>query len=74
VAVSRNGALLPEVKELIALMAKTKTRGSGGSLVLATGHSSPEEALMLVREARRQGLQTVVTRAIVARLPGLPPR
>ena len=60
-AVSRNGELLPEVKEIIAFMAKVRTRDSSGALALATGHSSPEESLMLIREARRQGVQVVVT-------------
>src|ERR1039457_5821199 len=46
VAVSRNGDLLPEVKQVIALVAKH-------NLVLETGHSSAEEVLMMVREARK---------------------
>src|SRR4030095_3066995 len=48
VSVARNGQLLPEVKEVISLIAKN-------GLVLATGHSSPEEGLMLLREGRAQG-------------------
>lgn len=60
VRVSRNGELLPEVREVIALIAKHH-------LVLATGHSSPEEALLLIREARRQGVEhIVVTHAMLA--------
>jgi hypothetical protein len=61
VAVSRDGELLPEVKAVIAAMAGARTRDSNGALALATGHSSPEESLMLVREAREHGLQVVVT-------------
>src|SRR6266550_422013 len=58
VSVSRNGELLPEVKQVIAVIAKH-------NLVLATGHVSPEEGLMLLREGRRQGVQRmVVTHAI----------
>jgi len=58
VRVSRNGELLPEVKEVVALIAKH-------GLVLATGHISPEEALKLLEEARRQGVQhMVVTHAM----------
>ena len=58
VRVTRNGELLPEVKEVIALIAKNK-------LVLATGHVSPEEGLMLLREGRRQGAEhMVVTHAM----------
>lgn len=53
VSVSRNGELLPAVREVIALIAKH-------SLVLATGHSSAEEGLMLLREARRQGVERMV--------------
>src|SRR5262252_193123 len=58
VSVSRNGELLPEVKQVIGLIAKN-------GLVLATGHSSPAEGLMLIREGRRQGVQhMVVTHAM----------
>jgi hypothetical protein len=53
VSVSRGGELLPAVREVIALIAKH-------NLVLATGHSSAEEGLMLLREARRQGVQRMV--------------
>jgi len=57
-AVARNGELLPEVKTVISLIARH-------GLVLATGHSSPQEGLMLLREGRRQGVrQMVVTHAI----------
>jgi hypothetical protein len=60
VSVSRDGALLPAVTEVIGLIAKH-------DLVLATGHSSPAEGLMLVREGRRQGVQRmVVTHAMNA--------
>jgi hypothetical protein len=60
VSVARGGELLPEVTEVIAVIAKTRTRDSNGQLVLATGHSSPDEALLLVREARRQGVAHIV--------------
>jgi hypothetical protein len=60
VSVSRNGALLPETKAVIALAAKNH-------LMLETGHSSAEEGLMIVREAKRQGVEhVVVTHAMVA--------
>ena len=59
VPVSKNGQLLPEVKEVIALAAKHQ-------LTLETGHSSPEEALLIIAEARRQGVQhIVVTHAMI---------
>ena len=58
VSVSKNGELLPATKAVIAAIAKH-------GLVLATGHNSPEEGLMLVREAKRQGVpHTVVTHAM----------
>jgi hypothetical protein len=53
VPVSKDGKLLPGVVELIGLIAKHR-------LVLATGHSSPEEALMLIREAKRQGVEHII--------------
>src|SRR4051794_38668908 len=53
VSVSKGGALLPEVKEVIGIIAKN-------NLTLATGHSSAEEVLMLIREAKRQGVQRIV--------------
>ena len=60
VSVSRDGALLPAVQAVIAAIAKH-------GLVLATGHSSPAEGLLLVRDARRQGVsQIVVTHAMNA--------
>jgi hypothetical protein len=53
VSVARGGDLLPQVKEVIGLIAKH-------GLILATGHSSAEEGLMLLREGRRQGVQQMV--------------
>jgi hypothetical protein len=60
VSVARNGSLLPDVPRVIALIAKH-------NLVLATGHSSAVEGLMLLREGRRQGVsRMVVTHAMNA--------
>lgn len=60
VSVSRNGELLPETKQVIALAAKNH-------LLLETGHSSAQEGLMIVREAKRQGVEhIVVTHAMIA--------
>jgi hypothetical protein len=53
VAVARDGELLPETKAVIAMIAKYK-------LVMATGHNSPDEDLLLIREARRQGITHIV--------------
>ena len=60
VSVARNGELLSETKAVIAVIARHQ-------LVLATGHVSPQEVLMLLREGRRQGVeQMVVTHAMNA--------
>lgn len=53
VSVSRNGELLPETKAVIAVIAKH-------NLVLATGHVTAEEGLLILREARRQGVRRMV--------------
>jgi hypothetical protein len=59
VPVSRNGTLLPPVFEVLDLIAKNR-------LVLATGHSSPAEVLMLIREARKRGIDRIlVTHAMI---------
>jgi len=55
VSVSKAGKLLPEVLAVLDLIARH-------NLVLATGHSSPAEDLMLIREAARRGVRrTIVT-------------
>lgn len=60
VSVSKNGALLPEVADVIALAAKH-------GLTLETGHSSAMEGLLIVRDARRAGVRNVVvTHAMLA--------
>src|ERR1051325_2629296 len=48
-----NGVVTPEVSKVIAIAARN-------NLVLETGHSSPAEALIIIREARRQGVQNVM--------------
>ncbi len=58
---SKNGELLPEVKHLIGVLAKIRTVDSNGRMVLATGHATPEEHLLLAREGRRQGLNVLLT-------------
>jgi hypothetical protein len=60
VSVAANGELLTETRQVIALAAKHK-------LLLETGHSSAAECLMILREARRAGVEhMVVTHAMVA--------
>ena len=59
VAVVKNGRLLPEVLEVLDTAAKY-------NLLLETGHSSAEECLLIVREARRRGVRhVVVTHAMI---------
>ena len=58
VSVSRDGALLPAVVQVIGLIARH-------NLILATGHSTAAEGLLLLREAKRQGvMRSVVTHAM----------
>jgi len=53
VSVSKDGQLLPAVRDVIALIAKNQ-------LTMETGHSSAQEGLLLVKEAKRQGVRHVV--------------
>lgn len=65
VRVSKDGELLPETKAVIAAVATAKVRDTGVSLALSTGHVSADEALMVIREAKKQGIaRIVVTHAI----------
>jgi len=58
VSVSRNGELVPEVKQVLAIIAKNE-------LILEKGHIPPAETLMMLREARQQGVRhMVVTHAM----------
>lgn len=52
VVVTRNGELIPEVYEVLDVMAKH-------NLGLSTGHLSPEETLLLIREAREAGVEQI---------------
>jgi len=54
------GELLPEVKEAMQIIAKTKTRDSNGDLILATGHNSGPEVKLLVQEAVKAGVKHVI--------------
>jgi hypothetical protein len=59
VRVSQDGQLLPETKRVIALIAKQ-------NLVLATGHPTAKEALLMIREGRDLGVKhMVVTHAMM---------
>ena len=51
--VSANGELRPEVRAVLTTIASL-------DLALATGHSSPQDVLLLVREARELGIDRIV--------------
>jgi hypothetical protein len=53
VPIAKNGELLPKVIEVLELMAREK-------LALATGHSSPAESLLLIREAKKRGVDRII--------------
>jgi predicted metal-dependent phosphotriesterase family hydrolase len=53
VSVARNGKLLPETMEVLNLIKKE-------NIVLATGHSSAAENLLLVREGKKLGIAHIV--------------
>jgi Family of unknown function (DUF6282) len=56
--VVRDGKVVPEVAQVIAIAARN-------NLVLETGHSSGSEDLVIIEEAKRQGVQNVmVTHAL----------
>src|ERR1700704_5126448 len=56
--VVRDGKVVPEVAQVIAIAARN-------NLVLQTGHSSGSEDLIIIEEAKRQGVQNVmVTHAL----------
>ena len=60
VRVSQDGELLPEAKAVIAAIATAKVRDSDQSLALSTGHLAPAEASLVVREAKRQGIERII--------------
>lgn len=53
VAVSRGGTLLPELLEVLDLIAEHE-------LTLATGHVTPEETLMILAAARERGIERAI--------------
>ena len=53
VPISRDGVLLPEVKQVLALRAEK-------NLALATGHSSPEESILLIEAGKEAGIDRMI--------------
>jgi Family of unknown function (DUF6282) len=62
--VAKDGQLVPEVIQVISIIAKH-------NLVLETGHSAPAEALLLIREARHQGVQNILVTHAMDPLVGM---
>ncbi len=59
-AVARNGQLLPETMDVLKIIARE-------NIVLATGHSSATEDLLLTREAKKLGITHIVITHPMAR-------
>jgi len=53
VPVIKDGKVLPEVIQVFGIIAKN-------NLILETGHSSPSESLILIQEAKRQGVKNIM--------------
>ncbi len=53
ISIERGGELLPEVLEVFKIMARE-------NLALATGHATPENTLLLIREARKMGINRII--------------
>jgi hypothetical protein len=53
VRVAKDGQLVPEVLESLDLIAQN-------DLTLATGHVGPEEALLIMHEAKKRGVQRII--------------
>ncbi|MCH8812232.1 MAG: histidinol phosphatase [Gemmatimonadetes bacterium] len=62
VSVMRGGAPVPELSEIFTLVAEN-------DLVLAMGHSSPEEVLVLIPEARRHGVEQILVTHVFSQRP-----
>jgi hypothetical protein len=62
--VAKDGKLVPEAVQVISIIAKH-------NLVLETGHSSPAEALLLIREAKRQGVKNILVTHAMSPIVGM---
>lgn len=62
--VAKDGKLIPEAVQVISIIAKH-------NLVLETGHSSPAEALLLIREAKRQGVESILVTHAMSPIVGM---
>ena len=62
--VVKDGKVVPEAVRVIEIIAKN-------NLVLETGHSSPAEALLLIREAKRVGAQNILVTHAMSPIVGM---
>ncbi len=62
VSVVKNGELVPELHDIFQIIGEN-------DLVLATGHSSPEEVLLILPEAQRKGVSKLVVTHVLAQEP-----
>ena len=62
--VVKDGKVVPEAVRVIEIIAKN-------NLVLETGHSSPAEALLLIREAKRAGAQNILVTHAMSPIVGM---
>ena len=60
VSIQRDGKLLPETMEVLQIIARE-------NIVLATGHSSAAEDLLLIREAKKLGINHIIVTHPLAR-------
>ena len=67
VAVTKNGQLTPETKEVLGLIAKDHR------LILASGHVPAAEALLLFTEAKRLGITHMIATHAMDFFPGVKP-
>lgn len=61
VPIVNDGELTADAKAIIALVSRVRTEGSDGTVVIATGHATPEGHVLITREARRLGVPTLIT-------------
>lgn len=67
IVVAESGVLTQAAKDVIAMIAQVngQTRSSQGKVVMATGHNSPEEVLLMTAEARRLGVDVLITHPLL---------
>ena len=67
IVVAESGVLTQAARDVIATIAQVNghTRGSGGKVVMATGHNAPEEVLLMTAEARRLGVDVLITHPLL---------